>query len=134
MRAATSPSAHTASNASSVSLSCAGAGKGNVRDLEQHRIVGRIEDAARADRHAADRVAVIAVLEREDAVARLAAIVPVAERHLERDLDRGGAAVGEEDMRKSGRRDRDEAARQLLGGSVREAGENHLVESVGLRR
>ena len=88
-----------ASSASSVACSRACGGKRNAHDVEQQRLVGGVEDAARAGRHGADGVAVIAVLERDDARARLAAVAPVAERHLERDLDRGRAAVGKEDVR-----------------------------------
>ena len=63
----------------------------------------------------------------------LAAIAPVAQRHLQRHLDRGRAAVGEEHVRQAGRRDRQKRARNRFGGLVREAGENHLIELVGLR-
>ena len=69
--AATASCRHAASSASSVACSRPARGKGQARDVEQQRLVGRVEHAARADRHAADGVAVIGVLQREDAAARL---------------------------------------------------------------
>ena len=44
--------------------------EGNARDVEEQRLVRRVEGRARAGRHRADRIAVIAVLERDDARAR----------------------------------------------------------------
>ena len=58
------------SSASSVACSRPGAGNGRPLDIEQQRLIGRVEDAARADRHGADRVAVIGAFQREDAAAR----------------------------------------------------------------
>ncbi len=106
--------------------------KRDASHLKQQGLVGLVEQTAGADRHAADGIAVIGVLQRQDAVTRLARIAPVAERHLERDLHRRGAAVGEEDMLQPRRRDGDQTAREALGGGVGEAGEDHLVEPVGL--
>ena len=40
-------------------------GKRQIRDLEQHLLIGGVEQAALADRHRAEHVAVIAVLERD---------------------------------------------------------------------
>ena len=71
-------------------------------DIEQQWLVGGIENAARAGRHRADGVAVIPVLERDDAFARLADVAPIAQRHLERDFYRCRPAVGEEHMPQSG--------------------------------
>ena len=103
-------------------------GKRDRADIEQQRRIGLVEHAARADRHRADRVAVIAMLHHQDAVARLAAIGPEAERHLQRDLDAGRSAVREEDMRKRVGHHRDQCARQRLGRLVGPAGEDDLVE------
>ena len=77
-------------------LLAAGSGERQEIDLEQHRLVGRGEDAARADRHRAEGVAVIAVREGDDAVPWPADVVPVAHRHLQSDLHRGRTGVGEE--------------------------------------
>jgi hypothetical protein len=57
---------------------------------------------------------------------------PEAERHFQRDLDRGRSAVGEEYMFERGRRDRDEPLRELFGRRMREAGEDDLVEQARL--
>ncbi len=72
------------------------------------------------------------MLQRDDAGTRLAAVAEIAERHLQRDLDRGRAAVGKEDVRQARRRDFDQAARDLFRGLMRDAGENHLIEPPGL--
>src|SRR3546814_9962267 len=69
--------------------------EGDSVDVEQQGLPRAVVDAALADRHRADRVAVIAMLEDEDAAARLADVEPIAERHLERDLDAGRARVRE---------------------------------------
>ena len=60
-------------------------------------------------------------------------MLPEAEGHFQRDLDRGRSAVGEEHMFERGRRDRDETPRELFGRRMREAGEDDLVEQVRLR-
>jgi hypothetical protein len=72
-----------------------------------------------ADRDRPQGVAVIRVLECDELGAfGLAAQLPVLERHLERDLDRGRAVVAVEDARQSRRRDRDELLGQLDRGLV----------------
>src|SRR5208283_4435389 len=88
--------------------------EGDALDVVEQRRVADVEGPARRGRHAADRVAVIAVLERENPSAVLAAVLPKAQRHLDRDLDRGRAAVGIKDVVEAWRRQRDEPARQDL--------------------
>src|SRR3546814_9307099 len=78
------------------------------------------------------RVAVIAMLEDEDAAARLADVEPIAERHLERDLDAGRARVREEGASERGGGDADQFGGEGFGGFVRPAGEDELVELFGL--
>ena len=78
-------------------------------------------------------VAVIAVLERDDALARLADVAPVAERHLQRDLDRVEPLSEKKTCASPGGAIVEQAAREPLGRLVREAGEDHLVEPVRLR-
>ena len=69
------------------------------RDLEQ--VAGeRIgEHAARAHAHRAEGVAVIGMLERDDHASRRAAIDPVLQCDLYRDLDGRRAVVGKEHAR-----------------------------------
>src|SRR3546814_19708164 len=67
--------------------------EGDGVDVEKQGLPGTVVDAALADRHRADRVAVIAMLEDENAVARPADVEPIATRHLERDLDAGRTRV-----------------------------------------
>jgi hypothetical protein len=110
----------------------AGGRKGQPRDVEQQGIVGRVEDAAFAHRHSADGVAVIGALERKYAGALFGAMTPEAERHFQRDLHRGRSAIREKYVFEPRRRQRHQAPRELLRGLVREAGENHLIEAVGL--
>ncbi len=118
--------------------------KGNGADIEQQGRPCSIVHAALADRHRADRVAMIAMFKNEDAMARRGqtvqrAIVPVAERHLQRDFDRSRSAVGIEDMgervapfRTGG--ELDQATRNLFSGLMRVTGEDELVELPGLLR
>ena len=98
-------------------------------DVEQQRLIGGVEHAARADRHAADRIAVIAVLQRDDAAARrrrccASSRAPSSARPRRwssrcrrRTRAPGPAAAIVE-----------QPARQRLGRLVREAGEDDLVE------
>ena len=74
----------------------------------------------------------IAVLQRDDARARFAAIAPEAQRHLDRHFDAGRAAVGIEHIVETRRRQRDEAPRQRFGRLMGEAGEDDLIESLRL--
>jgi hypothetical protein len=80
--------------------------KRNTGYVEQHRIIGCIEDAPVANRHRAKHIAVIGVFHCDDAMALVSAIVPAADRHLDRDLDRGRSAVRKEHMSKAPGRDR----------------------------
>ena len=113
-------------------LLAAGRGKGNPLNIEQQRGVGCIEDTSFADRHAADRIAVIGAFQRQDATAPLAAVPPEAERHFQRDFDRGRAAIGEKDVFEPRRRHRDELPRELFSRVVGEAGKDDLIETIGL--
>ncbi len=101
-------------------------------DVEQQRLVGGVEDAASARRHRADGVAVIAVLQRDDASgaarrrlrqgsrapsssATSTAVEPLSEKKT------CAEPVG---------RDRDQLLGQTLGGLMRKAGEDHLIEAI----
>ncbi len=89
-------------------------------------------DAAQAD--VSEGVAVIGVFEGDEAVAGrlgIGLLAPVLEGHLERDLDGGGAVVGEEDAGEAGWGEVREAAGQFDGGGVGDSEERdvgHLVE------
>ena len=75
----------------------------HVVGAEEERLVGGVEEVDAADRGRAERVAVVGVAQADErGAARVlaAALVPVLERHLERDLDRGRARVGVEDARR----------------------------------
>src|SRR3546814_15152593 len=68
------------------------------------------------------------MLQHQDAVPGLTASVPVAERHLERDLDRGGAAIREADAGETCGCEPQQPARNLFCWLVRVAREDPLVE------
>src|SRR5690606_37208549 len=83
----------------------------------------------------AEGLAVVAVLERREAtLARLPSLQPRLKAELERDLDRGRAAVAVEDLAVAPLCAR--SGQQLLGqrdrGLVGEAGEHHVIETRGL--
>ena len=106
--------------AASTRSSAAGVARRARDGVEQQRPVERVEQVDAADRHRADRVAVVGVLEAHEARARgprVGGLLPVLERHLERDLDRRRAAVGVEDAASSAgrRRASHQAPGQLLG-------------------
>src|SRR3546814_12289205 len=91
--------------------------EGDGVDVEQQRLPGAIVDAALADRHRADGVAVIAVFEDENAAARLADVEPVTERHFERDIADARARVREADARERIRREWDQRNGERRGGN-----------------
>ena len=87
-----------------------------------------------ADADRAQRVAVVRLGERDEARApRLAAQLPVLERQLERDLDRGGAGVGVEDARQRRRRQLDQPLGQHRRRHVGEAEHGGVRDPVALR-
>ena len=89
-------------------------------------------DAADADR--ADGVAVIGLGEREELLLLgAAALPPVLERDLERDLDRGRAGVAVEDARQAGRRDLDQPLGELDRRLVGEAEQRRVGDAIELR-
>ena len=105
MNAATSPLRQALIKSVERRLLAARLRKRNAADVKQQRLISGVEHAARARRHRADRVAVIGVLQREDACARLADVAPKAERHLERDFDGRRAAIRKENVREARRRE-----------------------------
>ncbi len=105
--------------------------------VEEQRPVHRVEEVDAAHRHRADSVAVVGHLERHEAVALLAALAPVLEGHLERDLGGRGARVRVEDAREARRGDLDQPPRQLDRRPVAEAEHRavgHPVELFAQRR
>ena len=104
-------------------------GEGQHRNLAHEIAMEREEARAAADRHGAERVAVIAAVEGdEDAAFSLAAIGPILIGHLQGDLDRGGAVIRIEDAREIAGEHSGERARQVDGRAMREAGEHHMLE------
>jgi hypothetical protein len=93
-----------------------------VQRVEQQRAVERVEQVDPADRYGADRVAVVGHPQGDEPGAPLvAALAPVLEGHLERDLRGGRAGVGVEDAREAGWRELHQAPRQLDARAVAEA-------------
>ncbi len=107
-------------------------GKRDYADIEQQRVIRGIVHAARADRHRADRIAVIAVLHHDDAGAPGAGVRVKTQRHLERDFDCGRSAVGEEHARKVCWHQVAKALRDGFGWGVSPSGEDHLIKLFGL--
>ncbi len=101
--------------------------------LEQQRAEVRVEEVDAADRDRADRVAVVAVAQADEAGARLAAMAPILKGHLQRDLGRRRAVVGEEHAGQAGRRDVDELLRELDCGRVRQAEHRRVRDALELR-
>jgi hypothetical protein len=101
--------------------------------LEQQLAERRVEEVDPADRHRADRVAVVGVAQADElGPLRLAAQLPVLVGHLDRDLGRGRAVVGVEHPLQPGRSDRDEPRRQLGRAGVREAEHRRVRDAVEL--
>ncbi len=89
--------------------------------IEEQRPEGGVEERHPTDRDRADRVSVVGLLEADerglpDVLA--AAMLPVLERHLERDLNRRRPGVRVEDPAQPRRGDLHEARRQLGGARV----------------
>ena len=100
----------------------------------QQRRIGVAEERHIGHRERAQRLPVIAAGEaHEAALVGLAAIAPVVEAHLQRDLGGGGAVGAVERVAQSGRRERGQPFREFHHRAVREAGEQHVVEFVQLR-
>ena len=105
----------------------------DVMCVEEERAVALVEEVDPADRHRPDRVAVVRVAEADvGAALRLALLLEVLERHLERDLRRGRAGVRVEDAIKAGRRDLDQAIGQLGGQRVGEPQHRRVRDAVEL--
>src|SRR5579859_690326 len=72
------------------------------------------------------------MLRHDNACARLAGVMPVAERHFQRHFHTGRAAVGEEDVVETTRRKFQKQRGNLLGRFVSVAGKDDLVKLFGL--
>ena len=93
-----------------------GVARADVGDLGQQRLELAAPPGVAADRERAQRVAVIALPPRDEPAALgLADLDEVLARHLERRLDRLGAAGDEVDPVDAGGRARDQMVGQLLG-------------------
>ena len=102
---------------------------------EQQRLVGGVEEVDAAERDRSDRVAVVALGEADErGAARVlaAALAPVLEGHLQRDLGRRRARVGVEDARQPRRRDLDEPRGELGARGVGEAEHRRVGDPVEL--
>ncbi len=101
--------------------------------VEQQRAVDGVEQVDATDRHRPERVPVVRVLQADELRAlRLALLRPPLERHLQRHLDGGGAAVGVEHARETGRGDRDEPFGELDRRLVREAEHRRVGDAIEL--
>ena len=108
------------------------AGKRDHADIEQQRRIGRVEQPTRADRHRADRIAVIAVFHHQDAGAPGSGMRMKAERHFQRDFDRGRSAVGKEHPGQVGGHQCAQAFGNGFGGRVSPPGKDDLIQPFGL--
>ena len=108
--------------------------EGHDEVVAQQRRVRVAEDARTSvTASAPDRLAVVAALERHEAVlAGPPAVGPVVERHLERDLRGRGAVGGEERVAEPAGRERREPLGELDHRLVREAREHHVLERAQL--
>ena len=109
-----------------------GDGKGYRFDVEQQRLIGTVESAARAHRHRADGIAMIAIFQHQDTMARLPTIQPVTKCHFQRDFHAGRTGIGKEQARQTVRHDRAQSRRQRFCWFVRPTGKNDLVQPRGL--
>ena len=104
-----------------------GMGEGHGVDGKEQRLIGGIVNTALADAHRADRVAVIGMLHHGDALALpLPQMAPMAQRHFQRDLDAGGAGIGEEGVGQAG--DAHQALRDILRGLMRPSSKDQLIQ------
>src|SRR5665213_3659783 len=88
-----------------------------------------------AHRHRTQRVAVIGRLEADElAASGRAAIDPILQRHLERDLDRDRAGIGKEHMIEIVRQQARETAREIFRRRMRQAGQHDMRHDVELAR
>src|SRR5438045_3301078 len=97
----------------------------NIRPVRTHPVATAselgVEEIDAAHAHRADRVAVVCVAHRHEPVLlRPPDPPPVGERHLEPDLDRGGARVREEDLAETAWGQLDEPGCELDRRDVRE--------------
>jgi hypothetical protein len=106
-----------------------GVGRGRRDDVHEQRLVDGFVQIHVAHRERAERLAVIAVRERDETrLARMAGVPPEMEAHLHRDFDRGGTVVREEAAVEAGGREAHELFGERHGGLVREAREDRVLE------
>ena len=120
---------HRALDAAEAMVVGAARGKRCDERLAHERRVGIAEDRDVGDAERAQRLAVVAALQRDELrLAALAAIGPVVRRHLERDLGCRGAVGGEERVAEAARGDAREPFGELDHRRVREAREHDVLE------
>jgi hypothetical protein len=103
--------------------------------VEEQRPVERVEEVDPSHRDRADRVPVVGVAQRDEAGPPgilAAGLLPVLERHLERDLGRGRAGVGVEDAGQAGRGELHQPFRQLDRRRVAEPEHGRVGDAVEL--
>ena len=134
--AASSSACSSTSRASSATYACLERRRRNAREhlARQHVAPQGVHPAVGvAHAHRAERVAVVAAAPgHQPVLARTSARALVLEAHLDRDLDRHRARVGEEHVLEPRRRDLDEGAGQVDRGRVGEAAEHHVAHGAEL--
>ena len=103
--------------------------------LEEERRIHRVEEIDPADGDRAERVAVVRVAKRDERGpprVLAAALLPVLERHLQRDLGGRRARVGVEDAVQSGRRQINQPRGQLGGTPVRQSEHRRVCDPLEL--
>jgi hypothetical protein len=116
-------------------LEIAGIAGARLPRAEEEGLVGRVEEVDPADGDRAEGVAVVGVAEGDEAGAPRvlpAALMPVLERHLERDLRCRRPGVRVEDPAQPRRREVDQACGELRSGLVGEAEHGGVRDPVEL--
>lgn len=103
-------------------------------DFEKVIVEGGSEDAAFADGHGSEGIAVVGVTEGEDTIAFGYGfqVVPILDGHFDGYFDGGGSVVGIEDTGEGAGEEGEESFGEGDGGFVCEAGEDDVFEGIGL--
>ena len=102
---------------------------GQVADVKQKWFIKIVKNAFSTGGHRAECIAMVAIFQRNNSLARLAAMRPIPNCHFQCHFNSGGTTVGKKHFLKRIAGERQQGMGQFFGWFVAEPGKNNLFQT-----